>query len=99
MEVGFYWLLIFGLATFRLAVMFSRESGPYRVFSKLRNIPPPKSATKEGLSCPLCLSVWFGAFIVGLSLFKWPWYEVSLHMLAASAIGVIIHLQWTKKAL
>lgn len=52
------------LAVFRLSTMFAVESGPGRIFRKLRGLPEPKSATKEGLSCSLCQSIWWSAAVV-----------------------------------
>ncbi len=56
------------LATFRLATMFAQEKGPGRIFCILRKAP--KSAiAREGLSCPLCLSVYMGLFVSLVMLF------------------------------
>lgn len=60
------------LAVFRLSTMFAVESGPGRIFRKLRGLPEPKSATKEGLSCSLCQSVWWAAGATGFLY----WQEV-----------------------
>lgn len=60
------------LAVFRLSTMFAVESGPGRIFRKLRGLPEPKSATKEGLSCSLCQSIWWSAAVVGFLY----WQEV-----------------------
>lgn len=46
------------LATFRLASLIAKEKGPGFIFCKLRNVPAKGSAWAEGLSCPLCVSVW-----------------------------------------
>lgn len=93
-----FWLAIAGLATFRLALLFSRESGPARIFRKLRNLPPPKSATKEGLSCPFCLGLHFSALITTWLWWqqKFPGVEWPIYWLAISAIAVILHLAFAK---
>lgn len=62
-SLAFFYLLLGGLATFRLALLISSESGPAFIFRKLRRLPPPKSSAKEGLSCIWCLSIWFAAMI------------------------------------
>lgn len=86
------------LATFRLAVMFSKESGPGRIFKWMRAKTPPKSALREGISCALCESVWWSAPITALS-----WYfgyvppgTVPLYWLAASGGAVVLNQAFTK---
>lgn len=93
-----YWLVIAGLATFRLSLLVSKEDGPAFVFRKIRRLPPPKSATKEGLSCPFCVSVYASALIILMLAFKdaYPWLTYVLHWLAISSIAIIINQQWTK---
>lgn len=96
--LDWYWLIIGGLATFRLALLFSRESGPARMFRKLRNLPPPKSATREGLSCPYCLGLHFSAII---TTFLWwqekiPGVEWPIYWLAISGVAVVLHLAFAK---
>lgn len=59
-------------ATFRLSTMFAAESGPGRIFRKLRRLPAKGSATKEGVSCVLCWSIWFAG---GITAFLW-WREM-----------------------
>lgn len=85
------------LATYRLSLMLSKESGPMRIFRKIRNIPPPKSAAKEGLSCPLCSSVWFAAIpAVFFCHFGYaPWSESWLWWLSFSGGAVLLHLRDT----
>ncbi len=53
-------LLLYALATFRLAYMITKESGPMFVFLKLRKaVKKDKgSSAAEGISCPYCVSVW-----------------------------------------
>jgi len=86
------------LATYRLALMISSESGPGRIFRKLRRLPEKGSATKEGLSCPFCVSIWSGALVAG---FYW-WQKVisgidwTLWWLAMSAGAVCIYMTFTK---
>lgn len=98
MKLDWYWLVIAGLATFRLSLMVSKEDGPAFIFRKLRRLPPPKSATKEGLSCPLCLAVWASALVVLGLAFKdsQPWISYVLHWLAISSIAVCLNQQFTK---
>ena len=94
---GIY-LLLGGLAAFRLSLLISKEDGPAYLFRKLRRLPPEGSATKEGLSCEWCMSIWAGALV---SAYLWiiqaiPGNEWPLYWLATSAIAVICNQQWTR---
>lgn len=88
---------IAALVVYRLSLMLSLEAGPGRIFKKLRNIPPPKSATKEGLSCIHCSSVWYSAPVTA---FLWwrdriePW-DAPLWWLALSGVAICLHYQFT----
>lgn len=66
------WLIFVAsvIAVFRISTTFSLESGPGRIFKKLRNVPDAKSSAKEGLSCPLCLGVWFSAIVTAFLWWK-----------------------------
>lgn len=85
------------LATFRLATMIALEKGPGFIFRWIRRQPPPKSATREGLNCPLCVGVWAAACVtVGLALaglIEWPY--APLWWLAISGGAVACHFTWT----
>lgn len=89
-------LLLGGLATFRLALLVSSEDGPAFIFRKLRRLPPPKSATREGLSCPWCVSVWASALVTGY--FWWlDWIagrEWPVWWLAISAVAIGWNQLW-----
>lgn len=94
-------LIVGGLATFRIALMVSKESGPFFFFRKLRKLPPPKSATKEGLSCPFCVSV-HAAAVVTAYIWWIGWIEpkwIPLYWLSVSSISVFCNQQWTKGSL
>jgi len=93
--------LIFVLATFacfRLSVMFSKESGPGRIFKRLRAQTPPKSALREGVSCTLCESIWWSAAIcASLCFFGYtPWGTFLLYWLAVSGGAVVLNQRFTK---
>lgn len=96
--MNFFYLLLGGLATYRLSLLISKEDGPAYIFRKLRKLPPPKSSAKDGLSCEWCMSIWMGG-VVALYLYwaqfiagkEWP-----LYWLAMSAIAIICNQQWTK---
>lgn len=90
-------LVLGSLATFRLALMFSKENGPGRIFRKLRQAAPPKSATREGLSCEWCESIWWSAVITA---YIWavggiPTHWTPLWWLAQSAVAIVLNQQWT----
>lgn len=85
------------LATYRLSLMISKESGPARLLRKLRHSAPPKSATREGLSCQLCLAIHFGALVAG-----WYWWrdiitgmDFPIWWLAMSGAAICVHMKFT----
>lgn len=90
--------ILASFATFRLALLFSKETGPGAVFAKLRRLPPPKSSAREGLSCEWCLSVSFSAIITGCLVWHEdvPLFYAPIYWLAVSAVAVVINQQWTK---
>lgn len=94
----FFYFMLGALATYRLALMFSKESGPGRIFQRLRKAPPPRSSAREGLSCPFCLSIWFAVAITGyyiwLGLVTLPMSPV--YILALSAVAVCLNQVFTK---
>lgn len=57
------------LATYRIALLFSKEYGPFGVFEELRKVPPKKSDTAKWLSCLWCFSITASAFVCGLFWF------------------------------
>lgn len=89
--------IIGGLVTYRLSLMFSKESGPGRIFKKLRNAPPPKSSAREGLACLHCESIWWGVPVTLLfaTTGRIEWIDAPLYWLAFSAIAIILHHQFT----
>lgn len=91
-------LILGSFVTYRLALMFAEESGPGRIFKKLRHKAPPKSATREGLSCVHCESVWWAAPVT--AFFWWrdviPAWETPIWWLAFSGVAIAIHHQFTE---
>lgn len=57
------WWFFGSLTAFRLSLLFSKESGPARIFAKLRKLPPAHSSAREGLSCQWCMSVYSSAVV------------------------------------
>jgi hypothetical protein len=86
------------LATFRLATMIALEKGPGFIFRKARKVPPPKSATREGLSCPLCVGTHIALLVTIALVFlgHTDWYHAPLWWFAISGGAVACHFQWTK---
>lgn len=63
--------VIFSLACFRLAELFSVDYGPYHVFANIRSWLGRKgSGSKfwaniaEGINCPWCVGVWFATLLI-----------------------------------
>lgn len=99
--MNWFALILGGLATYRVALMISKESGPWFIFRKLRKLPPKNSATKAGLECPFCVSVHVAA-VVTTYLWWIGWVEpkaTPLYWLAISSISVFCNQQWTKGSL
>ncbi len=96
--MNFFYLLLGGLATYRLSLLVSKEDGPAYLFRKIRRVPRPNSSAKEGLSCEWCMSIWVSALVT--TFFWWRGLIVDidwpLYWLAMSAIAVICNQQWTK---
>ena len=94
-----FYLLLGGLAAFRLSLLISKEDGPAYIFRKIRNLPSKKSSAQAGLSCEWCMSIWAGALVAG---YLWlvgiiPGAEWPLYWLAQSAIAIICNQQWTRE--
>lgn len=62
--------IIIALATYRLTLLISKESGPFDIMGKFRtwvgvrydqySNPVPTGQISEMVLCPYCLSVWMG---------------------------------------
>lgn len=97
---------VYGLACYRLALLFSADVGPWGMFSKLRsflkreakyNKPLRESKVHLGVSCIKCESVWMAvpiAAYVFTNSFYPPWLvavcEAFFLMLALSAIAILV---------
>lgn len=106
-------LIIYGLATWRLAVLLSDDTGPYRFIAKFRaklkreakhNKAIAKSDVAKGIECLRCNSIWFAAPIaayVFLRYFLATWAvavcEAFFLMLALSAISILLERAFPKK--
>jgi len=96
----FFYLVAGGLAAYRLALLITKEDGPFRLFLKLRKLPPENSPAREGLSCEWCVSVWVSAVVATYLwwLGAFPGREWPIQWLALSAIAVICNQQWTQQS-
>lgn len=107
MRLTWLHLAVYGLATFRLAVLLSQDSGPAHMSSKLRsflkreaktNTTLRKSAVQEGISCLKCSSVWV-ATPVALYAYHHDslegWFvatgDIVLLAMALSACAILLH--------
>ena len=90
---------IASLATYRISLLFTKESGPAWIFRKLRRSPKPKSATAEWLSCIFCFSMTASAFVcavlwwTGFRLHAGDWFQT---WCAFSAVSILINQKFTK---
>ena len=96
----FFYLLLGGLAAYRLSLLISKEDGPAYIFRKIRKLPQRDSSMNKGLSCAWCTSIWTSAFV---ALYFWyigvfPGNEWPMYWLAISAIAIICNQQWTKES-
>lgn len=104
---------IYGLATWRLAVLFSSDTGPWGMFSKLRyflkreakhNKPLRDSKVHLGVECIRCESIWMATPIAAFEFlrYKMPTLAVTVCeafflMLAFSAIAILLSRAFPQK--
>lgn len=91
--MNFFIFAIACFATFRAALLISHETGPLRIFARLRKAPKPHSNLREGLSCPWCMGMWISALV---TTFLWsrgyfPVQEWPLYWLAISGGAVALN--------
>lgn len=86
------------LATYRLSLLFSKESGPARIFQKLRRVPPPRSSAREGLSCQWCMSIYSSAVVTAFLCVKGVVHPLDspLVWLAVSAGAIVVNQAFTR---
>lgn len=98
-------LLLYGLATFRLAVLLADDSGPWRFLSKFRSflkreekksVALKKSDLSKGVECKRCNSVHIAFALAAYAMFRHrllDWIVVSgdifIFAMALSAIAII----------
>lgn len=90
------------LATYRLALMVTKEAGPGWIFKKLRGSvkrkAPKTTHMDDGISCIFCMSMQLGILVAGLrALFAGHWiYDTAIFALAISAVAVAMNQAFTK---
>lgn len=94
------WLnfILGSLATFRLALLVSKEDGPYFIFKKIRKLPDKGTATEKGLACIFCTSIYSSSLV---TLFFWWMGEIKgaywiLYWLAFSSVAIFMNQSFTK---
>lgn len=91
--------IIAALACYRISLLFTKESGPARMFAKLRRAPKAKSATAEWLSCIFCFSMTgsaFVCFVLWLSGIRQHYTEWFLTWCSLSAVTILLNQKFTK---
>lgn len=77
-------LILLILATYRLATDLAWESGPSRIYERVRGTIMqrfgPHSSVSEGISCPICLSLWLAPLIY----LAWLYAPIIVWLLAAA---------------
>lgn len=87
------------LATYRISLLFTRESGPAKIFARLRKAPAKNSATSDWLSCIFCFSMTGSAFVCGLlwlSGIRQHYSEWFITWCALSAVTILLNQKFTK---
>lgn len=87
-------LLIGALATWRLTHMLQEETGPFRIFERLReaidSLKNNPGGVKEGFYCFMCLSVWVSILLMALFYFAPLAFAIICGILSFSAIAIFI---------
>src|SRR5688572_5717933 len=80
-------LTIYGLSTYRLAILLSEDDGPWGLFRRLRaklkhetkhNTALRKSEVHKGIECIRCDSIWVAAPIAAYAMIREEDYMVTL---------------------
>jgi len=100
MSLPFWFLWIIGtLASYRLAFMFTHDTGPFEVFVRIRTAVYDRygsgSWQYQGAQCALCQGVWYaGSF----ALLLFPWYgpvaQLALWLSMAGAQVLLQNVHW-----
>ena len=94
-------LIVYGLATWRIASLLVDEPGPFRIFVRLRSMVGithdeddnvaiiPDGFLPGILSCVYCCSIWIGLFWTLMQLVPFAFYIALPFALSAVAIKLI----------
>jgi len=91
-------IIVYSLATYRIAEIIVNEGGPFNVFGKLQRMTgviwdessrpiPADNFFSEVLSCVYCLGVWIGIFFAVVSMFQ---FGIFIAMPFAISAGALI---------
>lgn len=85
--------VISAFATFRLSLMFAKETGPCRIFERFRALFTEGGCWHKGVTCVLCETVWWAglitAWLVAISVV--PWQLSLIYWLGMSGLSVIFY--------
>jgi hypothetical protein len=95
-------LIIYGLATYRLALMIAKEDGPFWMFKalrrKIKGAAPEGTHLEEGIECLWCVSMQM-ALLMALCaryLGSYALFQIIAFSLALSGFAVICNQIFTK---
>ena len=84
------WILIAGLAVYKVARAIASEEGPFSIFLRWRDHLGQGSWIGRGFNCVSCLSFWGGLF-AALLIGPQNWREL---LLMWGAVGGIATILW-----
>lgn len=89
------WSIVFGLATWRVSSLITRETGPFRIFERVRTRAGVYevgeiSGLAELFSCVWCMSVWVGSAFAVAATIALADYQLLLTALPASTVAIIV---------
>lgn len=96
-----YLFVILCMAAHRLALLGSKELGPYGIFAKLRRAAkkaPAKTKLAQGSECLWCWSVWIAIVLVSLAVLSHlsGLFIAGVTILAVSDGAIILNQLFTK---
>lgn len=99
MQLTWMQFIIAALACYRISLLFTRESGPAKIFQRLRRAPKKNSAIADWLSCIFCFSMTGSAFVclaLWLSGVRAHYAEWFLLWCGLSAATIMANQRFTK---
>lgn len=95
-------LVIAAFATYRISLMFTKESGPGAVFEKLRDAFPKYSGWYDWITCIFCFSMaasFFVCVVLGMAGTTGMLYDWFLLWFGLSAFTIAMNQAFTKEKL